>query len=161
MKIIYENYTINEDGEIFNRYNKKIQPVDNGKGYLVVGLTYKNKRVTKAIHRLLAEAFIENPFQLSDVNHIDGDRRNNSLSNLEWLSHGDNIKHSYNLQNRSATGSNNANCKTIEETVFQICKYLEEGIKPSKIRDLGFNYTLIRSIKCKKIWKHISKNFTF
>ena len=122
---------------------------------------YKNKRITKAIHRLLAEAFIDNPLQLSDVNHIDGDRRNNSLSNLEWLSHGNNIKHSYKLQNRSATGSNNANCKTIEENVFQICSYLQDGLKPSKVRDLGFNYNLVRKIKSRQNWEHISKNFIF
>ena len=161
MKQIYENYFITETGEIYNKYNKQIKPVDNGKGYLIVGLTVENKRIIKAVHRLLAEAFISNPNNFSDVNHIDGDRRNNSLKNLEWLTHGDNIKHSYLLKNRSALGENNANCKTTEETVRLICNYLEQGYKPSKIRDLGFNYTLVRSIKRRRNWINISKDFNF
>ena len=161
MKEIYNNYYITKDGDIFNKYKKKIKPVNNGKGYLIVGLSFEGKRIVKSVHRLLAEAFIKNPNNLSDVNHIDGDRRNNSLSNLEWISHGDNIKHSYLLKNRSALGIHNANCKTTEEDVIQICKYLEEGLKSSKIRDLGYNYNLVRSIKIRKIWNEISKDFIF
>ena len=161
MKEIYNNYYITKNGDIFNKHNKKITPVDNGRGYLIVGLTFEGKRIIKAVHRLLAEAFIDNPNNLSDVNHIDGDRRNNSLSNLEWLSHGDNIKHSYSLGNRCAKGSNNANCSTTEETVITICGYLESGLKPCQIRDLGFNYSLVRGIKNRKRWCHISCNFNF
>ena len=159
---IYDNYTITPEGDIFNKYNKKMSLVDNGKGYLVLGLTLINgKRIVKSVHRLLAEAFIENPLQLSDVNHIDGNRLNNNLSNLEWVSHGDNIKHSYSLGNRCAKGINNANCITTEETVLTICEYLESGLKPFQIRDLGFNYSLVRGIKSRKRWCHISCNFNF
>ena len=128
----------------------------------MVGLTdASGKRIIKTIHRILAEVFIPNPLNLSDVNHIDGDRQNNCLSNLEWLSHGDNIKHSYNLNNRSSIGFNNANCKTTEEVVLKICTYLSEGFKSSDIRDFGFSYDLVRSIKRRKCWKHISKDFIF
>ena len=138
MKQIYDNYYITENGDIFNKYNKKIKPCDNGRGYLMVGLTdASGKRIIKTIHR------------------------NNCLSNLEWLSHGDNIKHSYNLNNRSSIGFNNANCKTTEEVVLKICTYLSEGFKSSDIRDFGFSYDLVRSIKRRKCWKHISKDFIF
>lgn len=82
MKEIYVNYKINENGFVFNKYGKELSPCDNGKGYLIVGLTVEGKRKTKAIHRLLAEAFIPNPDNLPEVNHKDANRRNNSLDNL-------------------------------------------------------------------------------
>ena len=55
----------------------------------------------------------------------------------------------------------NANCKTNEDTVRSICEHLQSGLKPSKIRDLGFDYALIRTIKAKRNWKEISRNYNF
>ena len=57
----------------------------NGSGYLVCSYGF--------VHRLVAEAWISNPFEFSDVNHRDGDKWNNSVENLEWVSHRDNIHH--------------------------------------------------------------------
>lgn len=162
MKNIYDNYYITENGDIYNKYNKKLKPCNNGRGYLIVGLTLSSgKRIVKSVHRLLAEAFIDNPFNYSDVNHIDGDRLNNNLNNLEWLTHGDNIKHSYKLENRSAKGSNNSNCKTSESTVNEICDLLQQGFSSACIRDLGYNYNIVRKIKNRKIWLDISSNYIF
>ena len=160
-KTIYDNYTIYENGDIYNKYNKKLSPANNGKDYLIVNLRKNNRNYCKSIHRLLAEAFIPNPNNYSDVNHVDGNRQNNCLSNLEWCTHSENIKHSYKLENRSALGENNAKCKTNEKIVNEICKYLELGFKSSYIRDLGYDYNLIRAIKQKRNWKHISNNYNF
>ena len=121
----------------------------------------KGKRHTKAVHRLVAEAFIENPNELPEVNHKDANRMNNCVENLEWITHGDNIKHSYKLNNRSALGESNANCVTTLEIVKIICELIEEGFKSSKIRDMGYNYDLVRAIKSKKNWTHISCNYNF
>ena len=109
----------------------------------------------------MAEAYIPNPSSLPEVNHLDGNRQNNSVANLEWITHGNNIKHSYNLQNRTALGESNANCNTTVDIVVEICQLLEEGLKSSKIRDLGYDYSLIRSIKARRNWKHISYNYNF
>lgn len=156
-----DKYTIYENGDIYNKYNKKLSPVDNGKGYLIVNIYINGKRTCKSIHRLLGELFLENPNNYSDINHIDGNRQNNSLTNLEWCTHSTNIKHSYNLNNRSAVGTKNANCKHSEIIVKEICELLSQNLKPSVIRDLGYPYTLIRQIKQRKIWKHISCNYSF
>ena len=162
-KTIYDNYKLYENGDIVNKYGKKISPVDNGKNYLIVNLNTepKGKRVCKAIHRLLGEHFIPNPNNLPEINHIDTNRRNNSLNNLEWCTHGENIKHSYDTNNRSATGTNNARCKTTEKVVHEICELLQRNIKSSAIRDLGYSYVLVRSIKSKKNWNHISEHYNF
>ena len=62
--------------------------------YVMVQLTngkYKNCRV----NRLVAHAFIPNPDDLPEVNHIDGNKENNHVSNLEWVTHSQNVKHSF------------------------------------------------------------------
>jgi hypothetical protein len=161
MKKIYDSYFITVNGEVFNKHKKLLTPQDNGKGYLILNLRVGGKRLCKSIHRLLAEAFIPNPENLPEVNHKDANRRNNALSNLEWCTHGYNIKYSFDLNNRSAVGSNNANCITTENTVHAICKLLESGHTSANIRDLGYNYALVRALKQKSTWKHISCNYNF
>jgi hypothetical protein len=68
---------------------------DNGCGYLAVSLSVEGLRVGKLVHRLVAEAFLpfapDRPF----VNHIDGDKRNNALENLEWCTRSENMQHAY------------------------------------------------------------------
>ena len=54
-------------------------------GYLQVVLHKNNKKYYKRIHRLVAEAFIPNPINLPQVNHINGDKTNNTVDNLEWI----------------------------------------------------------------------------
>lgn len=82
----FPKYLIDTNGNIYNkRTNKKLKISDNGRGYKKVGLyTEEGKMVNKYIHRLVAEAFIDNPNNLSEVNHIDEDKANNSVDNLEW-----------------------------------------------------------------------------
>jgi hypothetical protein len=67
----------------------------NHKGYPIVTLVKNCKYKGKSIHRLVAEAFIENPNNLPHVNHIDGNKLNNNVSNLEWISNTDNIRHAF------------------------------------------------------------------
>ena len=110
---------------------------------------------------MVAEAFIPNPFDLPEVNHKDANRKNNSIENLEWVTHGQNIKHSFDIQNRSAKGSNNANATITEQVAVEICELLSKGVKASQIRDLGYPYTVVRRIKAKATWRHISENYNF
>lgn len=65
-------------------------------GYLIVGLYSHNKGKNAYIHRLVAKAFIPNPDNLPTVNHKDGNKKHNFVSNLEWTSYSDNNKHAYN-----------------------------------------------------------------
>ena len=64
-------------------------------GYALVVLMKNNKRHNKLVHRLVAEAFINNPENYAVVNHIDGNKQNNNVSNLEWCSTSYNVKHAY------------------------------------------------------------------
>lgn len=66
-------------------------------GYNHVGLSNKDGRKTKVVHKLVARAFIPNPNNLREINHIDGNKQNNAVSNLEWCTRSYNVKHSYKL----------------------------------------------------------------
>lgn len=61
-------------------------------GYFVVNLSKHGIVKSKTVHRLVAQAFLENPLQLSDINHIDENKLNNSICNLEWCSHKENVR---------------------------------------------------------------------
>lgn len=63
-------------------------------GYATVKLRAHNVKMTFLVHRLVASAFVPNPNGLAEVNHIDGDKLNNSAENLEWVTHSQNMKHS-------------------------------------------------------------------
>lgn len=65
-------------------------------GYLQCHLFKSNKDHLRNVHRLVAEAFIPNPLGLPEVNHIDGNKANNNVSNLEWCTHASNIAHAWN-----------------------------------------------------------------
>lgn len=72
-----------------------LKPLEVGFGYVVVELWNKNGPKSKKIHRLVAEAFLPNPDKKPQVNHIDGNKKNNRLDNLEWVTASENMKHSY------------------------------------------------------------------
>ena len=82
----FPKYLIDTNGNIYNkRTNKKLKISDNGRGYKKVCLyTEEGKMVNKYVHRLVAKTFIDNPNNLPEVNHIDEDKSNNCVDNLEW-----------------------------------------------------------------------------
>ena len=74
---------------------KIIKPTINADGYLTVCLSKGNAKKTFRVNRLVALAFIPNPLYKLEVNHIDGDKANNTVSNLEWCDRSENEKHAY------------------------------------------------------------------
>lgn len=76
--------------------SKVLKPQANNSGYLFVMLHKSGKYKHCYLHRLVAEAFILNPNRFPTVNHIDGNKENNKVTNLEWASYSANNKHAYN-----------------------------------------------------------------
>ena len=96
----YERYSISSEGEIMNPQGKLMKPFPVGAGYLQVSLWKDCKRKKFYVHRLVAEAFCENPCSYKEVNHKDGNKKNNCIENLEWCTRAENLNHSYyTLQN--------------------------------------------------------------
>ena len=89
------NYKVNNNGEVINvKTNKLLKPNYSGR-YLYYSLSKNNKPIYKKIHRLIAENFIENLYNKPQVNHIDGNRWNNKIENLEWVTASENIRHAH------------------------------------------------------------------
>lgn len=84
-----QNYSINERGQVRNDSTGKIlsQNLNKSNGYLMVSLWKDNEGTNYAVHRLLAEAFIPNPENKPTVDHKDGNRQNNRLTNLRWATY--------------------------------------------------------------------------
>ena len=81
----YPMYEVNEDGSVFSRYtNKTLKTNVSRTGYHTVELFNKEGSKRLLVHRIVAEAFLPNPFGLPQVNHKDEDKGNNAVSNLEW-----------------------------------------------------------------------------
>lgn len=93
----YENiYQVNECGEIYSFHSKRLlKPYIASDGYLRVNLSKNNKVKITMLHRIVAEVFIPNPNNLPVVNHIDGNKGNPNIGNLEWVTFSDNSYHAF------------------------------------------------------------------
>ena len=95
-------YQISNIGRVKSR--KKIKSLRTDKrGYLTVWLCKDSSQKNYKVHRLVAIAFIPNPESKKTVNHIDGDKQNNSVSNLEWATHSETIIHANQTGLRTVT----------------------------------------------------------
>lgn len=88
-------YSASPNGGIYSHISDKWMSQDaiTGDGYRMVGLRKDKKQKQCSIHRLVALTFIPNPYDLEEVNHKDGIKTNNDVSNLEWVTHGENQHH--------------------------------------------------------------------
>lgn len=104
----FHNYIIMPDGEIYNATTgaQKSTFLNQGrcKTYERVQLMIQGKKQNFYVHRLVAMAYMPEFHPAMEVNHIDGNTLNNDISNLEVLSHSDNVKHSYWLRERTYKG---------------------------------------------------------
>ena len=90
----YDNYLIDENGNVFNTLTKKYLKGSIGEhGYKYYRLSKNNKKTLFYAHRLVAEYYIPNPNSYPVVNHRDGDKLNNNINNLEWVTYSENTKH--------------------------------------------------------------------
>jgi hypothetical protein len=123
-------------------------------GYYRVGLCGVGKQKYTLVHRLVAEAFISNPNFLPCVNHIDGNKLNNSVLNLEWCTFEKNSTLAA-KDNLYMKGERHGRSLLTEKEAFEI-KYNSKGISQHNLAKIyGVGRSTISSILYGKNWKHI------
>lgn len=167
----YDFYLVSDSGKIKsetrivtkkNGLQQKVQsrimkPKISKHGYFRIGLVDKNgKQKFYQLHRLVLITFAGLDEVKTQVNHIDGNKSNNSLSNLEWVTSSENQRHAHLIGLKSQKGEKHAQSRLTEKQVLEIRESLLNGVK-QKI--LAEKYGVIRSyiseIKTKKAWSHI------
>lgn len=97
----YPNYLISDNGEVFNQRTKQMMKQHKDKdGYLVLNLSHNGIKKAHKVHRLVAQTYIPNPSNLDTVNHINHNKEDNTVDNLEWLSNKDNATEGANSYTR-------------------------------------------------------------
>ena len=92
----YPNYYVSLDGKVFSLLSMKwLKPRKTGNGYCQVQLFNDKGYKYLLVHRLVAETYLINNEGKKTVNHLDGDKLNNSLLNLQWSTHSENLKHAF------------------------------------------------------------------
>jgi hypothetical protein len=120
-------------------------------GYLSLTFGHKDRR---SIHRLVGEYFLAPKEGAPCINHKDGDKHNNRVENLEWVTYAENNQHAYD------TGLNPGNSKLTKEQVFEVYKLKKEGKRLREISKLvDINYSALKDIYSGKNWKFEYEKF--
>ena len=155
------NYEISNLGRLKNtKTNKILKSTTDSNGYLgiTISLGSRNKIKRVRIHRLVAEAFIPNPNNLPQVNHIDGNKQNNKVDNLEWCDNRYNQLHAIDLGLKTfLKKENNPRSKLTEQDVDFILKHYKPRDPNYGTRGLARKFNVhhetIRQVLNKETWK--------
>ncbi len=128
-------------------------------GYAMVSLNKNGVSTCKYVHGIVGEAFIYNPHNKPYINHKDFNRTNNLVSNLEWVTNGENVKHSYTRDRHRGSGligEDVGNSKITNEQSLLIKQYLENGKRPKWISEkLSIPKYALYKITQGLNWKHL------
>jgi hypothetical protein len=127
-------------------------------GYTQIVLSKSNRQTLHWVHRLVASTFVPNPLGRREVNHKDGNRSNNAVQNLEWVSHSENESHAYRNGFRIAAplyGEANGFAKLTEKAVREMRR-----LRPQlPLRELAKKYSVsissVSAICRRECWKHV------
>lgn len=150
-------YEIDRDGNVYSllkaksRRKRILKPYSNENGYMKVNLyDVDGKCKKKYIHRLVASAFIPNPNNYNEVNHIDCDKANNHVDNLEWCDRKTNLKHSYE-HGLKRCGEKHGCHKITRDAVHDIRK--QELSQKEYALKYGIAQCTVSAIQRGRIWK--------
>lgn len=125
----HPGFNATRNGDIIGKRGKAMVGHIDRCGYREVLLSENGKTKNCLVHRLIAETFIPNPFNLPFVNHKDGNKRNNRVENLEWCNRSENTQHAYNTGLQKKVTNKHGTYKVLTESDFN---------KIRELHSLGF-----------------------
>lgn len=137
---------------------KLLKPQYGNCRYMQVGLRKNKVNTRKLVHRLVAEAFIDNPQVKSCVNHLNSERTYNNVINLEWTTHRENTRHSINAGIFNSAGEASNSAKLTNESVYKIVNLIDSGdMTFIEIANMfGVSKSVIGKINTGDTWNHIT-----
>ncbi|AUR92124.1 HNH nuclease [Vibrio phage 1.170.O._10N.261.52.C3] len=159
----YKNtpYFVDEEGNVYGKRVQYLKQQLTKKGYKRVSVTIDKTKYTLFIHRMVATVFIPNPENKPEVNHIDGDKTNNHVSNLEWMTTKENINHANTVLGKGV-GETHSQATLTEIQVREVCEYIEQGYRTVDVQRItGIGLEKIKSIKKKAVWKNVVCDYNF
>lgn len=128
-------------GETYSADKRKKNPYSDKDGYLYITCKLKGTRQNYKVHRLVGKLFILNPFNKPEINHIDGNKKNNHIDNLEWNTKSENMKHAIKLKLVTNCTQKGINHNTAKFT-FEIVSKMRQDYKDKRgsMRLLANNY---------------------
>lgn len=156
-------YTVSNTGLVFsspkgtsNPRGKHMSISNDHNGYPRVVLRKNGKKYNHSVHRLVAETWIPNTDCLPQVNHINGDKNDNRVENLEWCTASYNSHHREKLGlRRKLIGEEHPNSKLTKESVQRIRESLSKGRNQNELASIfGVSQTTISHINSNLIWRH-------
>lgn len=154
---LYPNYAASQCGKIFRISTKKAMSVSpqGHPPYLYFRACHNNKASNVRVHRAVASAWIDNPENHSDVNHKDGNKFNNHISNLEWVSKAQNQAHAHST-GLKGIGEKLYNASMEDSIAHLVCQRLQDGWTIKSISDvLSISKDVVRKIKAGDTYFHI------
>ena len=153
----FENYSISNKGQVRNDLTRRILSTFPVGGYLMVNLMANGSKKLVYIHRLVGHAFVDNPNDYKEINHINGKKDDNLPDNLEWCTRSENIKHAYATSlMKPLKGESSGMSKLTDAEVLMIRELRSCGIFLQELSDrFGVSKSVISNISRYKTWTHI------
>lgn len=151
----YDNYEISTLGRVRNK-EKVLKAYKTDNGYFHIFLSKNGKQKQFLIHRLVADTFLKNPNNLKEVNHIDGNKGNNKIDNLEWCTRKQNVHHFFNSNQRNCTKPKSVVQYDLQGNKINVFKSIREASKKVNI-DAHYIIYCCKGIKktaLNYIWKY-------
>jgi len=143
----------------FKPYGERIMVMNiaNPKKYVSAKLTVDGITITRQLHRVVLSAFVPCPAEGLVVNHKDGNKHNNCLDNLEWVTYKENANHAKNMGlTHYAVGEDSGQVKTNNKDVAEIKKMLQLGeVQKVIAQKFGISKKMVTDINTGRTWKHI------
>lgn len=158
-------YLVSDEGYILSkRFNKPLKPSINHNGYSIINIRINGKTKGVAVHTMVARAFCSGYKTGLTVNHKDGNKLNNSATNLEWITSYENTRHAIEVLGKNNIGKNNPNAKKVKminKKTKDIEKTFDSLMDAAKYINCDADYKELRHIQnniC-RVLKRIRKSY--